>query len=59
MNRLQKEALEEARHELTTLNGLVVADGSSPSETWTIDADRVIRLLDAALSECDDVDRRS
>ena len=44
-----QEALEDARHELTTLDGLVAYDGECPSETWTIDASRTLRILDLAI----------
>lgn len=46
-----KKALESARHELTTLHGLVAADGTSPSATFNIDVSGLIDLLDQALSE--------
>ncbi len=42
-------ALEAARHELTTLQGLVVADGACPEETWTIDSSKALTEIDAAL----------
>jgi hypothetical protein len=43
-------ALESARHELVTLNGLLAADGTCPSRTWSIDATAVIAEIDDALS---------
>lgn len=46
-----KKALEEARHELTTLHGLVAADGAAPQETWVIDTNAVIAVIDQALNE--------
>lgn len=44
-----KSALEAARHELTTLHGLVAADGAAPNETWTLDESEIIRQLDGAI----------
>jgi hypothetical protein len=35
--RLVVAALKAAQHELTTLHGLVAADGASPAQTWNID----------------------
>ena len=46
----QIAAVESARHELVTLGGLLAADGVSPSETFTIDVDAVIKQLDEAFS---------
>lgn len=42
-------ALEAARHELTTLHGLVVCDGAAPEETWSIDASKALGEMDALL----------
>src|SRR5947199_116777 len=42
-------ALEAARHELTTLHGLVACDGAAPEETWSIDTSKVLAQLDAVL----------
>ena len=54
MTKLQRDAMEAARHELVTLDGLIAADGAAPSETWTIDTRATIAKLDAALTEaCD------
>jgi hypothetical protein len=46
-----RKALEIARHELTTLHGLIAADGAAPTETWTIDTNRVVAAIDEVLSE--------
>lgn len=46
-----REALEMARHELTTLHGLVAADGMAPMETWAIDTNKTVAMIDAALNE--------
>jgi len=50
---LIRSALEAARHELTTLHGLVAADGAAPTETWTLDESHVIRQLDEAIESVD------
>ena len=50
---LIKSALEAARHELTTLHGLVAADGAAPTETWTLDESHIIRQLDEAIESVD------
>jgi hypothetical protein len=42
-------ALKAAQHELTTLNGLVAADGAAPSETWKLDTTATLAKIDAAL----------
>lgn len=42
-------ALKAAQHELTTLNGLVAADGASPAQTWKIDTAATLAKIDAAL----------
>ena len=44
-----RRALERARHAISTLNGLVAADGEAPGETWTIDERDVVRYLDEAI----------
>lgn len=44
-----KHALEAARHELTTLHGLTLADGAAPQETWQADTKAVIDQIDQAL----------
>lgn len=50
MNATQR-ALEVARHELVTLSGLQAADATAPHETFTIDTNEAIRLIDVALKE--------
>jgi len=44
-------ALERARHELVTLNGLWAHDGQPPDapEQWQIDTSAVIAVIDAVL----------
>lgn len=46
-----RQALEMARHELTTLHGLIAADGACPSETFPIDTSEAKAAIDAVLSE--------
>ena len=48
---LERKALEAARHELTTLHGLIAADGAAPQETWSIDTSAVVAAIDEALNE--------
>ena len=50
--RLEKalKALESARHELVTLNGLLGADAVAPSETFAIDTGKAIAEIDEAIS---------
>ena len=50
MNKI-REALEAALHELTTLHGLIVADGAAPHETWQADTTNITALIDEAISE--------
>ena len=56
MTTLQREALEAARHDLVTFDGLVVADGAAPQETFILDTKQTIAKLDAALSEASETD---
>jgi hypothetical protein len=46
-----RAALEMARHELTTLHGLMATDhiGDVPEGSWRIDAAAAIRAIDAVL----------
>ncbi len=44
-----RNALEAARLDLTALHGLYAYDGAAPEETWQLDNQRVIGLLDDAL----------
>ena len=41
MNNKERNALEIARHELTTLHGLIAADGTAPQKIWTITSVRL------------------
>jgi hypothetical protein len=47
----ERRVLEMARHELTTLHGLIAADGMAPAETWQIDTCKTVAEIDAVLSE--------
>lgn len=47
----ERKALEMARHELTTLHGLIAADGAAPNETWSIDTSAAVSAIDDALNE--------
>lgn len=51
VNDLKRAALEAARHELTTLHGLIAADGAAPHETWSIDTAAVVAAIDEALGK--------
>jgi hypothetical protein len=51
MTTQERDALESARHELTTLHGLHAFDGEAPKETFVIDTSECIRKLDAVLGE--------
>ena len=51
MTELQREAMEAARHELVTLDGLIAADGAAPAEIFVIDTKATIAKIDAALTE--------
>jgi len=55
---LVRRALEVSRHELVTLHGLVVADGAAPNETFEIDTNGAVGLIDKALSALGDNDNR-
>jgi hypothetical protein len=44
-----REALEDARHELTTLHGLYAFDGEAPEESWRLDTSKTLAKLDEAL----------
>jgi len=56
MNDRSRKALEIARHELTTLHGLIAADGAAPSETWSIDTSAAVVAIDDALTYDDRID---
>lgn len=47
--RRMKAALEEARHELTTLHGLYAFDGAAPEESWRLDESKVLAKMDEVL----------
>lgn len=46
-----RRALEVARYELVTLHGLLAADSAAPNETFEIDTDGAVDLIDEALKE--------
>ena len=56
MTDLEREAMEAARHELVTLDGLTAADGAAPTETFVINTKAAIAKLDATLNEVSDSD---
>lgn len=45
-----KEALEQARHELTTLHNLTVTNNVESGKTWVTDTASIVKLIDGALS---------
>lgn len=48
-----KNALEAARHELTTLHNLKVTDVDDFKYAWTTDTTTTIKLIDEILNESD------
>lgn len=46
-----KKALEEAQHELTTLNNLIVTDNPKSGVVWTTDVSNTLKSIEQALSE--------
>lgn len=46
-----KDALEDARHELATLCGLVAYDVAAPSETFEINTMRCITKIDGVMRD--------
>ena len=44
------KALESARHELVTLNGLIATDGASQNQKWTVNTTDAIKQIDEALA---------
>ena len=44
-----REALEDARHELATLHGLMAYDDADPSRPWALDTTGVTAKIDEAL----------
>ncbi len=44
-----QQALTVARHELVTLHGLVAVDAAAPDESFSIDTNEAIALIDKAL----------
>ena len=50
---LVQQALTVARHELATLHGLVAVDAAAPDESFSIDTNEAIALIDKALVQMD------
>lgn len=48
-----EDALEAARHTLSTLHGLLAADGAAPEERWTLDTNEEVQQIDAALAQAE------
>ena len=46
-------ALEEARHRLVAMHGLLAADGAAPRKRWTLDTAAVVAELDKAIALCE------
>jgi hypothetical protein len=44
-----KSTLESVRHELTTLEGLIAADGQAPSQTWPLSFSSLLESVDESL----------
>ena len=44
-------ACEAARHELTTLHGLIARDGGDPTYEWEINTTKLLAVLDAAIAK--------
>ncbi len=51
-----RDALLEARYQLSTMNGLVVADGAAPEDTFTIDNSEIDKRINAAVSILDELE---
>ncbi len=47
-------ALLDAKHRLETLNGLTVADGAAPEDTFILDETELLALVDKALHSLED-----
>jgi hypothetical protein len=47
----ERRALEMARLELVSLNGLTLADGAAPQETWICDTKAVLAAIDEVLPD--------
>ncbi len=50
-----KQALEIARHELTTLHNLTVTDNPESGASWVSDTSVAVNLIDQAISELSDI----
>ncbi|WP_161553509.1 hypothetical protein [Acinetobacter wuhouensis] len=50
-NEAIKKALEDARHELTTLHNLTVTDNIESGVTWVTDVSSTLKLIDDVLNE--------
>ncbi len=52
------DALEDARHELVTLNDLMAYDGEAPADTWELDTTEAVARIDEALERIQDLESR-
>lgn len=50
MNEKTRRALEAARHELATEQGLIAADGKAPDQKFVIEHSETIKKIDEALA---------
>ena len=50
---LVQQALSVARHELATLHGLVAVDAAAPAESFSIDTNEPVALIDKTLEQMD------
>ena len=48
-----QQALTVARHELAPLHGLVAVDAAAPDESFSIDTNGTVALIDKALAKID------
>ena len=48
-----QQALTVARHELATLHGLVAVDAAAPGESFSIDTNETVAVIDKALGQMD------
>lgn len=51
LTKRQLYALEVALHELTTLHGLIAADGAAPQETFPVDTSTAVAFIDQIIAE--------
>lgn len=53
-----QQALTVARHELATLHGLVAVDAAAPDESFSIDTNEAVALLDTVMEQIDNRSNR-